>query len=123
MHISYLWLQRTEPILHTLINRCQRDCKTSITSCKGSRYGLNKICNLEKISILYPTWHDATDDSEVAAWFSFNHDLFRSIKKGQPFLLMESTPSLTNWQEVSVKGQLDIQAFGVHVLKRKAPLL
>jgi beta-galactosidase len=49
----------------------------------------------------YPTWHDKADDSQLAAWFSFNHDLFRSIKKGQPFLLMESTPSLTNWQPVS----------------------
>jgi beta-galactosidase len=49
----------------------------------------------------YPTWHDASSDREQAAWFSFNHDIFRSIKGGQPFLLMESTPSLTNWQEVS----------------------
>jgi beta-galactosidase len=52
----------------------------------------------------YPTWHDnkeGEDLSKVAAWFSFNHDLFRSIKGGQPFMLMESTPSLTNWQPVS----------------------
>ncbi|AOZ92370.1 beta-galactosidase [Paenibacillus crassostreae] len=49
----------------------------------------------------YPTWHDASSDRKQATWFSFNHDIFRSIKGGQPFLLMESTPSLTNWQEVS----------------------
>jgi beta-galactosidase len=48
----------------------------------------------------YPTWHDAEDDSKLAAWFSFNHDMFRSLK-GRPFMLMESTPSLTNWQAVS----------------------
>lgn len=48
----------------------------------------------------YPTWHDANDDSLVAVKFAFNHDLFRSLKN-KPFLLMESTPSLTNWQPVS----------------------
>lgn len=30
-----------------------------------------------------------------------NHDWFRSLKDGKPFLLMESTPSLTNWQPIS----------------------
>ena len=48
----------------------------------------------------YPMWHKEGSDASVAAWFAFNHDLFRSLK-GQPFLLMESTPSLTNWQPVS----------------------
>jgi beta-galactosidase len=48
----------------------------------------------------YPTWHDAGQEGKLAAWFSFNHDLFRSLK-GKPFMLMESTPSLTNWQAVS----------------------
>ncbi|MBB6634316.1 beta-galactosidase [Cohnella thailandensis] len=48
----------------------------------------------------YPTWHEAEDDSQLAAYVSFYHDLFRSLKK-KPFLLMESTPSLTNWQSVS----------------------
>ncbi|HLQ97185.1 MAG TPA: beta-galactosidase [Candidatus Dormibacteraeota bacterium] len=49
----------------------------------------------------YPTWHDLQEDGDVASLFAFNHDLFRSSKDGQPFLLMESTPSLTNWQPVS----------------------
>ncbi|MFC5703006.1 beta-galactosidase [Cohnella faecalis] len=48
----------------------------------------------------YPTWHESKDDSQVAAWFAFNHDLFRSLK-GKPFMLMESTPSVTNWQPIS----------------------
>lgn len=48
----------------------------------------------------YPTWHDAESDKKEAVKFAFNHDLFRTIK-GKPFLLMESTPSLTNWQPVS----------------------
>jgi beta-galactosidase len=51
----------------------------------------------------YPTWHDskAASEGHVASWFAMNHDLFRSLKGGQPFMLMESTPSLTNWQPVS----------------------
>lgn len=47
----------------------------------------------------YPMWHNGGHDGQ-AVWFSFNHDLFRSLK-GKPFMLMESTPSLTNWQGVS----------------------
>ncbi|SDD37438.1 beta-galactosidase [Paenibacillus sp. UNCCL117] len=48
----------------------------------------------------YPTWHDAEDNSLQAARIAMVHDIMRSIK-GKPFLLMESTPSLTNWQPVS----------------------
>lgn len=59
----------------------------------------------------YPTWHDLQDPGKVAAWFSFNHDLFRSLKGGQPFMLMESTPSMTNWQAVS-----KLKRPGMHVL-------
>ncbi|MDL4843224.1 beta-galactosidase [Aquibacillus rhizosphaerae] len=59
----------------------------------------------------YPTWHFTADDINVAAWTAFNHDMFRSLKGGQPFLLMESTPSLTNWQEIS-----KLKRPGMHVL-------
>ncbi|MBE1442487.1 beta-galactosidase [Paenibacillus sp. OAS669] len=48
----------------------------------------------------YPTWHQGTNDIKLGASIAFYHDLFRSILK-KPFLLMESTPSLTNWQPVS----------------------
>ncbi|REK63594.1 MULTISPECIES: beta-galactosidase [Cohnella] len=48
----------------------------------------------------YPTWHEQKDDSKLAASVAFYHDLFRSLKR-KPFLLMECTPSLTNWQPVS----------------------
>lgn len=59
----------------------------------------------------YPTWHAAADNSDLAAWFSLNHDMFRALKDGQPFLLMESTPSLTNWQPVS-----KLKRPGMHLL-------
>ncbi|GGI43654.1 beta-galactosidase [Paenibacillus marchantiophytorum] len=59
----------------------------------------------------YPMWHDAADQSNLAAWFAMNHDIFRSLKGGQPFLLMESTPSLTNWQAIS-----KLKKPGMHLL-------
>lgn len=50
----------------------------------------------------YPEWHytEDDDDARLAAWTAMHYDLMRSFKK-KPFLLMESTPSLTNWQSVS----------------------
>ncbi|WP_312149817.1 beta-galactosidase [Paenibacillus odorifer] len=50
----------------------------------------------------YPDWHytEDGDDTRLAAWTAMHYDLMRSFKK-KPFLLMESTPSLTNWQSVS----------------------
>jgi beta-galactosidase len=48
----------------------------------------------------YPAWHEMADDSLTAVRVSFNHDLFRAMKH-RPFVLMESTPSVTNWQPVS----------------------
>lgn len=44
----------------------------------------------------YPEWHNG-DDALIAQKTAFWHDLYRSLKD-QPFLLMESTPSLVNWK-------------------------
>lgn len=50
----------------------------------------------------YPSWHSNHEsDSYRAADVAFMHDYFRSLKDGKPFLLMESTPSKTNWQPVA----------------------
>ncbi len=48
----------------------------------------------------YPRWHSDPDELSEAASAAFFHDLHRSYKQ-QPFLLMESTPSVTNWQGIS----------------------
>lgn len=48
----------------------------------------------------YPRWHSQQADWEIGAQTAFFHDLHRSYKR-QPFLLLESTPSATNWQEIS----------------------
>ena len=47
----------------------------------------------------YPQWHNR-DNAPIAADFALWHDVMRSLKR-QPFLLMESTPSYTNWTPVS----------------------
>lgn len=49
----------------------------------------------------YPSWHnDYESVADTAANTAFVQDLNRSFKK-QPFLLMESTPSQVNWQQVN----------------------
>ncbi len=48
----------------------------------------------------YPRWHQ-TNDVTTAMQTAFYHDLHRSYKHGQPFLLIESSPSVTNWQGIS----------------------
>ena len=64
---------------------------------------LNYFKFKDKVDIVswdsYPTWHKR-EDLDIAIDTAMFHDLMRSIKK-QPFLLMESAPSATNWQSVS----------------------
>lgn len=59
----------------------------------------------------YPTWHESEDERDIAAFTAMNHDWFRSLKGGQPFYLMESTPSATNWQNIS-----KLKKPGMHLL-------
>jgi len=50
----------------------------------------------------YPRWHNADQsDADEASRTAFVHDLNRSLKHGQPWLLIESTPSQVNWQPVN----------------------
>lgn len=48
----------------------------------------------------YPVWHTTGSDWKLGAQIAFVHDQNRSMKSGKPFMLMESTPSNTNWQPV-----------------------
>ncbi len=48
----------------------------------------------------YPAWGKGNDIYE-GYYSAFAHDTFRSMKQGQPFFLMESTPSLPNWHDVN----------------------
>ena len=48
----------------------------------------------------YPQWTGTEKDTEIAIAASFKHDLTRGLK-GKPFMLMESSPSATNWRPVA----------------------
>jgi beta-galactosidase len=91
-------------------------CRHEIESVKGANPDLPTTTNMHLTEGLdfrkfgdvldvvswdaYPSWHEGKNDIKIGATVAFYHDLFRSIMK-KPFLLMESTPSLTNWQPVS----------------------
>ena len=57
----------------------------------------------------YPQWH-TTDNGEIAVSSAMTHDVMRSIKH-ENFLLMESTPSMTNWTPISM-----LKRPGMHLL-------
>ena len=48
----------------------------------------------------YPAWDKGRNEDEALST-AFVHDAFRSMKDGQPFFMMESTPSLVNWHDVN----------------------
>ncbi|GBF74903.1 beta-galactosidase [Paenibacillus sp. 598K] len=50
----------------------------------------------------YPPWHNNWQSTaELARDVAFVNDLYRSLKGGRPFLIMECTPSLVNWHAVN----------------------
>lgn len=59
----------------------------------------------------YPYWHGERENWIEGSRIGFIHDINRSLKGGRPFMMMESSPSATNWQPV---GKL--KRPGMHVL-------
>ncbi|UQY42810.1 beta-galactosidase [Erwinia sp. PK3-005] len=59
----------------------------------------------------YPLWHNERDETILACYTAMYHDLMRTLKQGKPFVLMESTPSATNWQPTS-----KLKKPGMHIL-------
>lgn len=55
----------------------------------------------------YPNWNQYEDNIDVAVSTSAMHNIFRSLKK-QPFLLMESTPSIVNWKPINTQKRPNI---------------
>ena len=47
------------------------------------------------------SWDCYPNPNHSPSDIAFLHDLMRGIKDGQPFLLMEQTPSSQNWQEIN----------------------
>lgn len=85
------------------------------TNFMGTYPGLNYWRLAEEIDVIswdaYPKYHDRPSDRRTAVEFSFRHDINRCMKGGRPFMLMESTPSSTNWMPV-----MKLKRPGVHRL-------
>lgn len=60
----------------------------------------------------YPQWH-TTDNVEIAVSSAMTHDVMRSIKH-ENFLLMESTPSMTNWTPISMLKRPGMHLLSLH---------
>jgi beta-galactosidase len=86
------------------------------TNFMGTYPGLNYWRLAPELDVIswdsYPLWHQQTersniggqsvlrpveDDAELGANIGFRHDINRCLLGGKPFMLMESTPSMTNW--------------------------
>jgi beta-galactosidase len=59
----------------------------------------------------YPQWTGTEKDVYIGILASFKHDLTRGLK-GKPFMLMEPSPSATNWRPVA-----KLHRPGVHMLQ------
>lgn len=59
----------------------------------------------------YPLWHSESSEFSVAVKAAAFHSMYNSLKKDRPFMLMESSPSATNWQGVS-----KLRRPGMHML-------
>ena len=59
----------------------------------------------------YPLWHSESNDFSVAVQSAMFHSVYNSLKKDRPFMLMESSPSATNWQGIS-----KLRRPGMHLL-------
>lgn len=85
------------------------------TNFMGTYTGLNYWKFAKELDVIswdsYPQWKGDEEDWKLACNVSFIHDINRSLKGGKPFMLMESTPSITNWMSV---GKL--KRPGVHIL-------
>ena len=71
-----------------------------------------KLCKLVDVVSWdsYPEWHRSDGCVEPAQMTAMMHDMCRSMK-GQPFMLMESTPSLVNWRNIN-----KLKRPGMHIL-------
>jgi beta-galactosidase len=85
------------------------------TNFMGTYNGLNYWKFVDDLDVVcwdnYPCWHGRGSDVELACSVAFVHDIYRAMKGGKPWMLMESTPSMTNWQEVS-----KLKRPGMHIL-------
>ncbi len=62
----------------------------------------------------YPTFHNDWETlADTMTETAFQHAVMRSLKRGKPFMMMESAPGLVNWQPVN-----KLKRPGVHKIGR-----
>lgn len=49
----------------------------------------------------YPYWHCEDNEYKTASETALFHSLYNSLKKDKPYMVMECSPSATNWQKIS----------------------
>jgi beta-galactosidase len=85
------------------------------TNFMGTYNGLNYWKFVEDLDLVswdnYPWWHSPQPDTDLACQVAMTHDIYRALKGGRPWMLMESTPSMTNWQPVA-----KLKRPGMHLL-------
>ncbi|MEW6360224.1 MAG: beta-galactosidase [Planctomycetota bacterium] len=85
------------------------------TNFMGTFPGLNYWRMAKELDVIswdnYPQWHNPQGDATLASEIAFVHDINRCLKGGKPFMLMESTPSMTNWMPVA-----KLKRPGMHML-------
>jgi len=85
------------------------------TNFMGTYPGLNYWKMAPELDVIswdnYPLWHSPHGNVQLATRVAFVHDINRSLKGGKPFMLMESTPSVTNWMPVA-----KLKRPGMHML-------
>ncbi|WP_162012684.1 beta-galactosidase [Streptococcus sp. S784/96/1] len=73
------------------------DEKTPITTnLMGTYKGLDYFKFAKEMDIV--SWDNYPSYDTPASFTAMSHDLMRGLKAGQPFMLMEQTPSQQNWQ-------------------------
>ena len=74
------------------------------TNFMGTYHGFDGFRMAQALDVVcwdsYPQWAGTERDIKIAVETAFIHDLNRSMK-GKPFMLMESSPSATNWRQVA----------------------
>ncbi|MGI6315845.1 MAG: beta-galactosidase [Christensenellales bacterium] len=78
--------------------------KKLTTNMMGTYPGINYFRLADVMDVAswdsYPVWRGTDEDEGVAIRNSFLNDLTRGLKDGRPFMLMESSPSATNWTPI-----------------------
>ncbi|HBF36614.1 MAG TPA: beta-galactosidase [Firmicutes bacterium] len=125
-HTVYSWEEVVVPSNLNGDNRCfqgmsldyYRFMSDSLLECYRNEYDAIKV-HTPHITITTNIWtvckrlnlFDWAEHMDVAAWdnypqmgeafynISLRHDVIRGLKKGEPFMLMEQTPSQQNWQD------------------------